>query len=227
MFISVDLPAPFSPSSACTSPFAQVEADVVVGHDAREPASSHGASRGRSARSAIGARYYGLQRMRGEGARPWRRGGRAAARPSLDPVDSTLLLSGALILPAAMQLRDCGQLGMISVTGALMLIRPKPTPPFLTVKSASLPPANLPSFLVLRPRKTRQVDLLRRAREDERAEERLVVVDADAPLALLLCPLEGAEAAAACCREDDIRAGLAIWFSASSLHFAWSTKSSE
>ena len=36
MFISVDLPAPFSPSSACTSPRADVEVDVVVGDDARE-----------------------------------------------------------------------------------------------------------------------------------------------------------------------------------------------
>ena len=37
MFISVDLPAPFSPSSAWTSPTAQVEVDVVVGDHAREP----------------------------------------------------------------------------------------------------------------------------------------------------------------------------------------------
>ena len=37
MFISVDLPAPFSPSSACTSPLREVEVDVVVGEHAREP----------------------------------------------------------------------------------------------------------------------------------------------------------------------------------------------
>ena len=37
MFISVDLPAPFSPSSACTSPLPQVEVDVVVRDDAGEP----------------------------------------------------------------------------------------------------------------------------------------------------------------------------------------------
>ena len=36
MFISVDLPAPFSPRSACTSPSRQVEAHVVVGDDPRE-----------------------------------------------------------------------------------------------------------------------------------------------------------------------------------------------
>ena len=37
MFISVDLPAPFSPSSAWTSPLAEIEVDVVVGEHAREP----------------------------------------------------------------------------------------------------------------------------------------------------------------------------------------------
>ncbi len=36
MFMSVDLPAPFSPSRACTSPRAQVEVDLVVGDDAGE-----------------------------------------------------------------------------------------------------------------------------------------------------------------------------------------------
>ena len=36
MLISVDLPAPFSPSRQCTSPRAEVEADVVVRDDAGE-----------------------------------------------------------------------------------------------------------------------------------------------------------------------------------------------
>ena len=36
MFISVDLPAPFSPSSAWTSPLAELEVDVVVRDDAGE-----------------------------------------------------------------------------------------------------------------------------------------------------------------------------------------------
>ena len=37
MFESVLLPAPFSPSSACTSPSRGLEVDAVVRDDAREP----------------------------------------------------------------------------------------------------------------------------------------------------------------------------------------------
>ena len=54
----------------------------------------------------------------------------------------------------------------------------------------------------------RDVDLFRRAREDVRAEERLVVVDTDPPDAALVRRLERAEAAAARRGEHGLRAAL-------------------
>src|SRR5688500_13720141 len=53
----------------------------------------------------------------------------------------------------------------------------------------------------------RDVDLLRRAREDVRAEERLIVVDADAPDVTLVRRLQRTEPAAAGGGEDRVRAG--------------------
>ena len=73
----------------------------------------------------------------------------------------------------------------------------------------------------------RDVDLLDRRGQDVGAEVGLVGVDADALHALLLGRVERAEAALARDLEDDARSPAAIWLSAISLHFAWSTKSWE
>ena len=50
------------------------------------------------------------------------------------------------------------------------LTLPKPTPPFLTVKMPSVPPLNVPSCDLIDRREHGDVDLLRRARQDVRAE---------------------------------------------------------
>ena len=84
----------------------------------------------------------------------------------------------------------------------------------------------LPVVDVLHHLEDAEVDLLQRTRQDVRAEERLIGVDADAPDALLF--------AAARAPRPQLPAAwktapdpAAIWLSAISLHFAWSTKSSE
>ena len=91
MFISVDLPAPFSPSSACTSPAPQIEVDAVVrddpGEALRDPAQLED---GRA--SAMGARFYGGARDEGGRGRP--------LEP--DSLDEPRALHGGLILPLMM-----------------------------------------------------------------------------------------------------------------------------
>ena len=78
-FDSVDLPAPFSPSSAWTSPARDLEVDGVVGDDTageplRDPA--HRDRRGRSCRRSRrttvmrGRRVAGVSRLRGRRRRP-------------------------------------------------------------------------------------------------------------------------------------------------------------
>ena len=71
------------------------------------------------------------------------------------------------------------------------------------------------------------VDALDRARQDVRAEVRLVDVDADALDAGLLRRVERAEAARAGDCEDRPAAPWSIWFWPTVLHFAWSMKSCE
>jgi hypothetical protein len=109
--------------------------------------------------------------------------------------------------------------------GALTLTLPKPTPPFLTVRRRR---RHLELAVVTSPVcvKTREVDLLGRARQDVRAEVRLVVStpipQTPFSFAAWSAPRPQPPAAAKTTFEP-----CAIWFSASSLHFAWSTKSCE
>ena len=71
MFESVLLPAPFSPSSACTSPDGRLEVDAVVRDDAREalgdPAHGHGHPRrgGRGADALVALLARSPRRQRG------------------------------------------------------------------------------------------------------------------------------------------------------------------
>ena len=95
MFISVDLPAPFSPRRACTSPAAELEVDVVVRDDARErlrdPAHLEHNLRARRTHS-WGAILNARKRARGG----------LSARPSAHTISSatTRPSTGSLSLPA-------------------------------------------------------------------------------------------------------------------------------
>ena len=59
-------------------------------------------------------------------------------------------LTGALILPAAICFETAVSFAISAARlGAFTLTLPKPTPPFLTVKTPSVPPLNLPSLTSL------------------------------------------------------------------------------
>ena len=110
--------------------FAQVDADVVVGHDPGKPLRhmTH-LEDGR----AVGHRET-ILRVRSD-RRPWNEEGGHVARP---PRSIVLLVAayflGALILPEASSFETAVSLAMILARfGALMLTLPKPTPPFFTV----------------------------------------------------------------------------------------------
>ena len=86
--------------------------------------------------------------------------------------------------------------------GTFGLIFPMPTPFCFSPNVMLLPPLKFPSTTLLIAMKHRSVDPLHGAREDVRAEEGLVGIDADAPDALLLRRVKRAQAAAARNLED-------------------------
>ena len=134
MFISVDLPAPFSPSSACTSPLAQVEVDVVVREDAREAL--------RDAAQLEDGRVGGGGHSRGDSTEE-RRGRARAARPLRGAISVLLDLRRRLDL-AGDDLRAERATFFRTEAGTFGLILPRPTPPFFRLKVRSLPPLNWP-----------------------------------------------------------------------------------
>ena len=124
--------------------FAEVEADVVVRDDARKalrdvahledgPLVAHrpGDSMERTLRRA--------QKRDGRARGPARRRENDA---------TSLYLTGALTLPAAICLETAVSFAIRAARfGALTLTLPKPTPPFLTVKTPSVPPLNVSSTI--------------------------------------------------------------------------------
>src|SRR3954447_8599342 len=205
MFISVDLPAPFSPSSACTSPrrtsrstlsFATIPGNrFVIPRNSRTGGSSairrdsmeagRAASSVRSRRKEEGAPCGApsVKRMRCG----LQRGGRVDLARDDQLLDPVHLLDerGAVALRA----------DLADVLAAVLQVEDE--------VGAGLQGAGLGQ---LEEGVDGRVDALHARRQDVRAEVALVGVDADAPLALRLRGVEGAEATATGDLEDDVRA---------------------
>src|SRR5215208_4552447 len=187
MFISVDLPAPFSPSSACTSPCFKSKSIALLASTPGKclvmPASSR---RGASA-MALGRRL---------------RGG-----PSDPPLDRWELLDrvGDLDLPVD----DLLLLGLDLVDHVLRDLRADLAESDAIIGEAE-DGCSAADLLAVDDHLDRlehgRIHPLDGAGEDVIAEERLVLVDPDPPDALLLRRVQRAEAAAAGHLEDDVGA---------------------
>src|SRR5918994_4366129 len=185
MFISVDLPAPFSPSRACTSPLCRSRS---IRSFARTPGNCFVMpSSSRRGASTIGSKAKGRAR-------------RPAPRPvvladlfgDLDlPVDDLLLL-----------LLDLVDQALVDVRADLAQAHPV----LGEAEDGDAAADRLAVDELLDRLEDGLVDPLQSAREDVVAQERLVGVDADAPDALLLRRVQRAEAAAAGNLEDDVGA---------------------
>src|SRR5690242_14910260 len=177
--MSVDLPAPFSPSSACTSPRRSVRSmwSLAVRPPKRltMPRSSSASSAASDASRVVMPPSLVALRLLG-------RGDLAGRDLLLDLRD----LRGVL-LAHLVELADAHA----AVLDVEHLV------------GAALERAVLRRLDGI---EDRDVDLLRRARHDLRAEERLIVVDADRLDLLLLGGVDRAEAALAGGGEDDLRA---------------------
>src|ERR687897_141323 len=186
MFISVDLPAPFSPRSACTSPRARSKS---MWSFARMPGNSFVipfSSRTVGAASAIPGDSM------------------AEATPgNQEPAD--LERRGRLQLPRDQLLLDL----VHPVDELLRNLRAGLADPdalVLEVEDRVGAALELPVHHRFGGQEHRLVDALDGAREDVLAETRLVAIDADPPLVALLRRVERAEAAPAGHLEDDLRA---------------------
>src|SRR6187401_140837 len=193
MFIRVDLPAPFSPSSAWTSPSrrSKLTSSFATVPGKRFVMCSISRTTGRSGMRAIIV-------WPPHGRKPL--GGQACRRDSALRARDLEVAVGDL-------LRDVVELGDQGV--AIGRVRADLAVADAVVRDVVQRVA--PTFEVavddlLDRVEHRDVDLLRGAREDVGAEERLVVVDPDAPGVALVRRLEGAETAAARRGEDDLRA---------------------
>ena len=185
--MSVDLPAPFSPSSACTSPSPQVEVDRVVGDERAEPLRDPA-----ELERQIGARARGTRIVQ-------------AGRPPR--LLSFIGLVGILTLPAFICLMsafdldpDVVRYGAVDAldAGALLVDAEQEI-----VAAAELVVHDLADDV-----DDRDVDALGRRGEQLLGADlqRLVGVDADPPVALVARRVDGAEAALARDLEDDVRA---------------------
>src|SRR6185312_4026426 len=182
--MSVDLPAPFSPSRACTSPGASSKS--IASLATRLPKRLVIPRSSRAGWSAI---------SRSPGGGPRR--ARPPGERLLDGVGRSDLARGDLRLDR-LQLRDDGRRHVradLADARAVILGGEE-------VRRAAL---ERPGLDLLDRVVHGHVDLLDRARQDEVAEVGLVGVHADAPDALLLRGGEGPEPAAARNLEDDIR----------------------
>src|ERR671918_1640881 len=202
MLISVDLPAPFSPRSACTSPRRSSKSTWSLastpGNRLVIPRSSR-----TTGRSLIRARFYGSA---GEDVR----NGKSGPSGPLLPVQS---LRKRLELARRLDPAGDDQGPQLVHLGDERLRDPRVDladgdAVVLQVEErvdAALVRAPLRGHDGVR---DGDVDALDRARQDVTPEELLVVVDADAPDALLLRRVEGAEAAAARDLEHDLGAAV-------------------
>src|SRR5215213_6434143 len=187
MFISVDLPAPFSPRSACTSPARSSKSTsslaTTPGNSFRMPSSSR-----RAASAICGGERSGA----GDAARPADRSPCLGDRlRDLDfPVDDLLLLLVDLV--------DDRLVGELRADLA--------PPDAVLLETVGRHAAALEAAVrrLLDRVEHGHVDLLLRLREDVVAQERLVGVDADAPEALLLRRVDRAEAATTRDLEDHV-----------------------
>src|SRR4029079_8749826 len=136
-------------------------------------------------------------------------------------------LVGALILPAAICLETAVSFAISAARwGAFTLTLPKPTPPFLTVKTPSVPPLNLPSLtspaVVKTARSTFLVALVRMCVPRYAWSESPPIPQTPISFTDWRAPRRQPPAAAKTTFEP-----ASICVSASSLHFAWSTNSCE
>src|SRR4051794_29959886 len=196
MFISVDLPAPFSPRSACTSPLrtsretsslATMPGNLFV--MPRISRTSSSVTRPRS--------YPGTRRGRASSARPLR----SCLARSVGLLDRrrNLQLAGDDLRPVAVHQLDVGRgHGRVDLADAHAAV--------LQVEHEIRAALELALLLLLRDGEDAVVDPLHAAREDALRELELVDVDADAPLAALVGSLERAETAAARDLEEHVRA---------------------
>src|SRR3954447_13476891 len=214
MFISVDLPAPFSPSSACTSPSRRSKSTSSFATMPGKRLVMWRISSTVRVASAIAARFYGSARgcVRGLWRNKRERAG-SQARPlwSYDPaIRSAVGDTGARGLELARRdlLRPGIELGDQRCAGRSLGAD-------LAVADAAVlhveETVDTALVLALRDQLDRLrdacIDLLLRARQHGCAEERLVVVDADAPGARRVgSTRDGAQAAAAGNLEHDVRA---------------------
>src|SRR3954470_10492779 len=184
MFISVDLPAPFSPSSACTSPGRSSKSTRSL---ARTPgnrfviplsSSAAGASIGRDSRDS--ARWACELRA-------------ADGRRHLQRARDDLLAHGVHAVDQRLRHLRADLAHADTVV--------------LQIEEDVAPPGELAGADVADGVVDADIHALDAAREDVRPEEGLVAVDADPPDLLLLRRVERADPAQACNVEDDLRAG--------------------
>src|SRR5256885_6018426 len=195
MLISVDLPAPFSPSSACTSPRRRSKSMwslastpgncFVIPRSSRAGASSTRRLNNRAgpkARSGLCLRQLLPDRRRG----------------LQRALDDLCLQLGDLRQPRLLEVGARAELAQADA--AVLQVEDE-------VAAALVALAGLRA---LDGEEDADVHPLHSTREDMRAEERLVDVDADGPLAGLLRSVERPEAAGAGDAEDDLRAGVEL-----------------
>src|SRR3954451_11540619 len=210
MFISVDLPAPFSPSSACTSPSRRSKSTSSFATIPGKRFVMWRISSTVLVASAIEGGFYG------SGRPVWNQHGttkRAGHRPALLGHAWWCVLAvrdacarrlegavGNLLRPRVElgdQRRPSGHRRADLAVADAAILRVEET------VDAALVLAVLHELDRLR---NACIDLLLRARQHLRAEERLVVVDTDAPGVRVLGSGDGAEAATTGDLEDDVRA---------------------
>src|ERR671918_124715 len=185
MFMRVDLPAPFSPRRACTSPFASSKSTPSLA-------------------TTPGKRFVmPLSSRRGASAMEGKEGWGPAPAPSGS--------FGLFDRLGDLDLAGDDQLGLRHrlVDGLLRRVRRELAEPDAVLREAERRHAAALEGVVhdrLDGREHGHVHALERAREDVVAEERLVGVHADAPDAPLLGAVESTEPAAAGDLEHDVRA---------------------
>src|ERR671918_73435 len=185
MFMRVDLPAPFSPRRACTSPFASSKSTPSLA-------------------TTPGKRFVmPLSSRRGASAMEGKEGWGPAPAPSGS--------FGLFDRLGDLDLAGDDQLGLRHrlVDGLLRRVRRELAEPDAVLREAERRHAAALEGVVhdrLDGREHGHVHALERAREDVVAEERLVGVHADAPDLTLLGAVESTEPAAAGDLEDDVRA---------------------
>src|SRR6266568_4311308 len=198
MLISVDLPAPFSPRSACTSPRRRSKSmwslASTPGNCFVIPRSSRtGASSTRRLNNRAGPQARSAEPLR-QVLRAWR-----DRRRRLELAGDDLCL----------QLGDLSQPGLLEVGPRAELAQRDALVLQVEDEVASTLEA-LTRLGALNGEEDADVHPLHCAREDVRAEERLVDVDADRPLAGLLRGVQRPEAARTGDAEHDLRAGVEL-----------------